>query len=144
MNSLNSLLIRINDSKSGYKEVAEQVGSDAYKDLFAQYAAQRKRFSSEIENEVRMLGAVPEQGTSIKGDIHQLWIDIRALLSRHNDDDMLIECERGEKALIDAYETVLSDESVVLPPSTRGLLLDQLAAVHSSLERMRSLNMVAA
>lgn len=137
--SLNNLLKRSNDATEGYKHVAEQVESDTYKDLFAQYASQRKRFADQLISEINVLGGEPDNNTSIKGDIHHMWIDIRGVLSQHNENDMLAECERGEKALIDAYEEVLKGD-VNIPISTRGLLLDQLASVHSSLERMSALN----
>ena len=60
-------------------------------------------------------------------------MDIKAFLSSDNDEAMLEEAIRGEKAAIEEYKDVLSETT--LPPSTSTLLTQQMNQIELDLSK---------
>jgi len=110
VDSLNHLIHVCRDGQAGYLQAAEYVKSAWLQGLFQNFSIQREQFATELTNLVAGLGVEPASGTSVTGALHRTWIDLRTAVTGDSGDDGIIldECERGEDAAKEAYETELN------------------------------------
>lgn len=134
---LNDLLTKNYDSEKGYEEAAHEVDSPRLKAIFKRRSQQRYDFGHSLKAEIKALGGTPDKGTSILGDMHRRWINVKAALSNDTDETILEECERGEEACLEEYNEVLEDTT--LPASTRSVLENQRNSVKMALQQVESL-----
>ncbi|MCB9185036.1 MAG: PA2169 family four-helix-bundle protein [Flavobacteriales bacterium] len=134
--ALNDLHDLLEDSRKGYHEAAERAEDPAVKLMLDGFARERMPLITALVTERLRLDPSyePSNGT-IKGDLHRAWMDIRDTLSSTDNANVLSECERGEKYLLDRYDDVLKLES--LPVETGNLLRSQRAKVHENLNVVR-------
>ena len=134
LNDLHDLLI---DSRKGYKEAAERAEDPAVKSMLSTFSMNREPLISKLTAERKRMDATyePSNGT-LKGDVHRAWMDVRDALSSTDNANVLKECERGEKFLIERYDEVMQDKE--LPEATRQLLRAQQDQVRENLETVRS------
>ncbi|GAL72336.1 hypothetical protein JCM19302_3614 [Jejuia pallidilutea] len=64
-------------------------------------------------------------------------MDVKALFSFDNEESMLEEAIRGEKAAISEYEDIINDKSV--PESTKSLLISQKNQIENGLSKIKVL-----
>lgn len=126
--TLKTLTSTLNDSVNGYREAAEDVKSDEFRQLFTQFADQRSRVSADLQAEVRRLGGEPDQDGSSMGGLHQAWLDLKAAVTGHDDKAIINEVERGEDYLKEKFETALGAD---------GLTGDSRAAVERAYQSVR-------
>ena len=105
--------------------------------FFEERAAERYDFGHELKAEIRNFGESPDKGSSVKGDTHRTWMNLKATFSSDKEEAVLEEAVRGEKAAVEDYENVLKDPDI--PPSTANLLLKQKNAIVASLNKVKSL-----
>ena len=137
--SLNELLEKNYDSEKGYKVAAEDVKNEQLKSFFVDKARQRYEFGHELKSEIRNFGETPEKGTSVKGDLHRSWMDLKAKLSSDNEESVLEEAVRGETAAVEDYNKVISKHD--FPASTENILVQQRNAIQRSLDEVKNLEM---
>jgi len=108
--SLNHLIHICHDGQEGYLQAAEHVKSAWLQALLQSFSTQREQFAVELTNLLANSGVEPASGTSVAGALHRTWIDLRTAVTGDSGDDSLIldECERGEDAAMQAYETELN------------------------------------
>lgn len=133
-NKLNELLERTYDAEKGYKEAADNVNNKQIKTFFENKAKQRYNFGHELKAEIKTFGQQPEKGGSTTGSLHRNWMNIKNLLTMNEEEAMLQEVERGEKAAIDSYDDILKDDNFILPPSTESLLMRQKNEIKENLK----------
>ncbi|SDR73540.1 conserved hypothetical protein [Gillisia sp. Hel1_33_143] len=136
-NKLNSLLEKNYDSEKGYQMAAENVKNPQLKEFFNQRAKERYDFGHELKSEIKSFGQEPDKGTSLKGDIHRGWMDIKTSLSSDNEEAVLEEAIRGEKAAVEEYNEVLKSEEI--PSSTGNVLMKQRNSITDALNKVKSL-----
>ena len=134
---LNSLLEKNYDSEKGYKMAAENVKNPQLKEFFNQRAQERYDFGHELKSEIKSFGQEPDKGTSLKADMHRGWMDIKTSLSSDNEEAVLEEAVRGEKAAVEEYNEVLKSEEI--PPSTGNVLMKQRNSITDALNKVKSL-----
>ena len=105
--TLKTLTSTLNDSVNGYRESAEQVENQEYRELFLQFAERRERAASDLKEEVRRLGGDPDQDGSTLGGLHQAWLDLKAAITGHDDKAIINEVERGEDYLKEKWQAAL-------------------------------------
>ena len=110
LTTLKTLTSTLNDSVNGYREAAEHVESQEFRDLFTQFADQRARASSDLQAEVRRLGGEPDQDGSTLGGLHQAWLDLKAAVTGRDDKAIVNEVERGEDYLKEKFEAALGSD----------------------------------
>ncbi|EPR74341.1 hypothetical protein ADIWIN_0683 [Winogradskyella psychrotolerans RS-3] len=64
-------------------------------------------------------------------------MDVKAMFSADNEESMLEEAIRGEKASVNEYDEVLQEAS--LPSSTKSILLSQKHQIETDLSKVKSL-----
>ncbi len=132
-NQLNDLLTKTYDAEKGYKTAAEKVDTPSVKKFLNDKFRQRATFAQEIKQEIMEYGQLPDEGGSLAGDVHRGWIQLKAALSSNEAEKILEEVERGEKRSLDAYDEILKDEDITLPPSTEQMLTQQRNAIQQAL-----------
>ncbi|EDP97517.1 PA2169 family four-helix-bundle protein [Kordia algicida OT-1] len=125
---LNVILEKNYDAKEGYKTAAGNVESPILTSFFNRKATQRKEFADQLKSELKKLAQEPEESGSIAGALHRTWMNTKALFSSNNEEAMLEEAMRGEKASLEDYDDVLNSE-LYIPESLYKLLADQKSAI---------------
>ena len=136
-NKLNALLEKTYDAEKGFKTAAENTKNVPLKLYFERKSGERTDFGYDLKSEMMSLGAEIHKGGSATGTAHRAWMDIKAFFSIDNDESMLEEAIRGEKAALEEYKEVLSETS--LPQSTNVILMKQKTAIANDLDTIKRL-----
>lgn len=134
---LNDILEKTYDAEKGFKKAAENTDSSALKAYFEKKAKQRYDFGHELKAEIKAFGQDVNKGDSLTGKAHRTWMDIKTMFTTQNDEAMLEEALRGEKAAVDDYKEVL--EGTSMPLSTTALLKSQKETIENGLSTIRTL-----
>ena len=134
---LNDLLEKTYDAEKGFKKAAEHTDHTALKSYFEGKAKQRYDFGHELKSEIKSYGQEVDKGDSLTGKVHRAWMDVKALFSSDNEEAMLEEAIRGEKASIEEYEDVLEDTTLV--STTSAILRNQKQAIEAGLTTIKTL-----
>ncbi len=137
VNHLNQLLTRNYDAEAGYKDAAENVEDPQLKNFFQQAAQQRYDFGHKIKGEIKQLGGSPDKGTSVAGDLHRTWIDLKSAVASRNNIAVLNECERGEQAALKDYQEAL--DSPVISGSCESIIQNQLNEIQGKVQHITEL-----
>ncbi|MEH6406484.1 MAG: PA2169 family four-helix-bundle protein [Leeuwenhoekiella sp.] len=140
-NKLNELLTKNYDAEAGYKNAADNVKSTNLKQFFTLRAKERYDFGHQLKQEITSYGETPDKGTSFKGDVHRAWMDLKSAVSNNNDEAVLEEAVRGEKAAIKEYNELLAEPN--LPPTVENLIKTQRNSVETALSKVQTLETVA-
>ena len=135
--TLKTLTSTLNDSVNGYRDAAEHVESDEFRQLFTQFADDRSRASADLQAEVRRLGGEPDQDGSTLGTLHQRFLDLKSAVTGRDDKAVLNEVERGEDYLKEKFETALGSDS--LTGDSRSAVERAYQSVREGHDRMSSL-----
>jgi len=132
------ILEKLIDAEKGFQSASENAKGANLKRYFADKSRQRGSFVAELELELSKLPQteVTSNG-SITADLHRSWMDLKATLSVDNDEAMLEESIRGEKAAFKEFEEVLDAEYLSL--EMRNLLSKQYSIIKNDLETIKSL-----
>ncbi|WP_026451923.1 ferritin-like domain-containing protein [Aequorivita capsosiphonis] len=139
--NLQELLEKNYDAQKGFTKAMEDAKNPRLKGFLQQQAAQRSRFSNELTNELRNLNEEPKDSGSLTGDLHRTWIDIKSAVTGNEDEAVLEECIRGEKASWDEYENKLKEEN--FPPNIASMLQKQASEINGTLNKVKTLEDIA-
>lgn len=134
---LGEILEKNVDAEKGYRKAAENADSTRLRSYFERKARERKEFNDKLKSAMTLnYGAIEENG-SVTGGFHRAWMDVKALFSADDDESMLEEAVRGDKAAVEEYEEILEDNS--LPNDIALLLRDQKTKVRTDLNKATSM-----
>ncbi|MFD0977554.1 ferritin-like domain-containing protein [Salinimicrobium gaetbulicola] len=134
---LNELLEKNYDAEKGFQNAADDVKNERLKAFFGDKARQRYDFGHELKAEISKFGGTPDKGTSVKGDVHRAWMDLKSALTSDKEEEVLEEAIRGEKAALEEYNEAINEKE--LPPSTANLLIKQRNAIERTLQEVKGL-----
>ena len=134
---LNDLLEKTYDAEKGFKKAAENVENPSLKSYFSDKAQERYNFGHELKSELVSFNQEIDKGGSATGTLHRAWMDVKSLFSSEDEESMLEEAIRGEKAAINEYKEVISDTS--LPLSTKSILESQKTKIENGLSKIKTL-----
>ena len=101
---LNDLIEYSKDGEKGFKSVAEDIRNPELKAFFSQRAADCAGATYELQSEIRRLGGDAEDSTSMSGDLHRGWVNLKSLTTGRDEEEVLNEVERGEDMALKAYK----------------------------------------
>jgi uncharacterized protein (TIGR02284 family) len=133
---VSDLIERCKDGREGYRKAAEDVKDQDLKSLFQDYALQRDKMITELQNELHKIGKTQDESGSISGTVHRAWIDLKSALSSNDRKRILEECERGEDYAVAAYRKAAKEE---LPQAISQIVHDQYQRVQSAHDHIRDL-----
>jgi len=137
VNQLNKLLEKSYDAEKGYKKAIEDTDSVRLKTFFQERAAMRSQFATEIHNELHKLNEEPSTTGSVAGTIHRAWMDIKSSFTSDNEEAILEECLRGEKASVEDYKEAL--EKDILLTEVKPIIERQLGMITNTLNTVSKL-----
>ena len=137
VNHLQELLEKNYDAEKGYKKALTDAKDGQLKTFLMKQAVLRNRFATELDKEIRDLNETPKESGSTTGTLHRAWIDIKTAITGNDDEAVLEECIRGEKASVDEYQDVLDKQA--FPPKIHSTLTTQLNAVKGTLDTIKRL-----
>lgn len=141
VNVLQGIIEKNYDAEKGYKKAMQDAKNPALKNFLKQQALQRSTFATAIDKELRDLGEEPKESGSITGSLHRAWIDIKSSVAGNDDEAVLEEVIRGEKASVDEYEDVMKKHT--LAPKIQNILQSQLRDIQGTLNRVKTLEDIA-
>ena len=139
---LQNIIEKNYDAKKGYAKAMQEAKSPTLKRFLQQQAAQRGRFATAIDQKLRQLGAAPKESGSVTGAMHRTWIDLKSALANNDDEAVLEEVIRGEKASVDKYQEVIKKN--VLVPNVKTVLQSQMFDIQSTLHKVKRLEDITA
>ena len=138
---LNDLIEKNFDAEKGFKKASDHTDHPALKVYFNKKSIQRNQFLNALRFQVKTLGASPETSGSFKGNLHHSWMDVKALFTSENDEAMLEEAIRGEKACLEEYNEILKNDQ--LPNKIRQTIEDQKNQIETGLNTIYKLEDLA-
>lgn len=130
-------LIRANiDSYNGFHESAEELDDAKLSRLFKQIGDERSAMASELQRYVEFNGEEAEDDGSVAAKTHRIWINIRGKLNGGDPYVILIEAERGEDHIKEAYEEVLTETA---GSAMNDVLSQQYTKVKAGHDKIRDL-----
>src|SRR5438046_10209981 len=75
--TLNDLIETSKDGEEGFRTCADAVKNPQLKSFFEQKAERCRLGAAQLQQKVRELGGDPERGSSMTGQLHRFWVDIR-------------------------------------------------------------------
>jgi len=116
ISTLNDLIETCKDGEAGFRSCIDDVQAPQFKTLFRDRLQDCKNAAAELQEIVRSLGGDPETRSSFSGVLHRRWLDIKSIITGHDDLAILEECERGQDLARRNYRNALEK---VLPPEIR-------------------------
>src|SRR3546814_4659561 len=93
---LNDLIETSKDGQEGFKTCAEDIKHPQLKALFVQRAADCATAAAELQAAVRSLGGDPETSTSVAGDLHRRWVDVKSMFTGKDEEAVVNEARSEE------------------------------------------------
>ena len=136
ISTLNDLIETSKDGEEGFGVCAEDTKRADLKTLFGQRSLECGKAAQELQAVVVRLGGKPEDSTSIGGDMHRRWVDLKSMITGKDDKAVLNECERGEDVAKKNYKEALEK---ALPEDVRQLVQRQYEGVLRNHDQIKSL-----
>ena len=136
---LNDLIETSKDGQEGFKSCAEDIKHPALKALFAKRSADCAAAAAELQAQVRALGGDPETSTSVAGDLHRRWVDVKSVFTGKDEEAVLNEAERGEDHALKAYKEALEKISKHNLVGIRDLVERQYHGVQRNHDQVKAL-----
>ncbi|GGD93938.1 ferritin-like domain-containing protein [Planktosalinus lacus] len=137
VDNLQGLLEKNYDAEKGFKSAITNTNNQNLKEYLKTQSVRRNRFATELDKEIRLLNEEPKQSGSTIGSLHRSWIDIKSSVAGNNDEAVLEECIRGEKASEEEYREALNKNN--FPPQIENVLNSHLNEIQATLSQVKSL-----
>ncbi|MCF4101542.1 PA2169 family four-helix-bundle protein [Gillisia sp. M10.2A] len=138
---LQGLLEKNYDAEKGFKKAMVETEDLNLKEFLQRQALQRNRFATQLDKEIHSLNAKPKEKGSAIGALHRAWIDVKTAFTGNDDEAILEECIRGEKASVREYEETLKKQK--FPAKITDVLNSQLSEIRTTLSKVKSLEDLA-
>jgi uncharacterized protein (TIGR02284 family) len=135
---INDLIEINNDRVAGFEKAISDINDENVdlKALFQKFCAESRKNSLELAALVGDPDNV-ETGTSVSGNLHRTWIDVKALFGGTDRLSILSEAERGEDAIKKAYKDALGDGN--LPANAVETITKQSAGIQAAHDQVKTL-----
>jgi uncharacterized protein (TIGR02284 family) len=134
--TLNDLIETSKDGEEGFRSCADGTGDARLKAFFSNRAQSCVAAVIELQDLVRAYGGDPQTSGGLGGALHRRWVDIKSLVTGHDDKAILNECERGEDIAVASYRRALDKN---LPPDVRTTVERQYQGVLQNHDQVKSL-----
>jgi len=109
--TLNNLLTRNYDAEKGFDLAAESTDNAVLKDYFKKNSKMHYKFGHELKEEIINHGGEIDKGSSLSGDLHRTWLNMKTAVSSNTDEALLEECERGQTLAQNDYKNAVDEVS---------------------------------
>ncbi|WP_027067626.1 ferritin-like domain-containing protein [Maribacter sp. Hel_I_7] len=131
--SLKDLISKNEDAIKGFEKASENSKQVGIKSYFEKKVVERMQFLRELRAAAPELdlGSVEIEGSGA-GTLHRTWMDVKAFFSEDNDEAMLEEAVRGDKAAILDYDKALAE--TMMPHRLKEIIRAQKELLQNDLE----------
>lgn len=137
-NKIKEIIEKNEDAVKGFQKAAENTEDSGVKNYFEQRAEKRKLFLKTLHNATPALETGDNEiDGSTKGSAHRTWMDVKAFFSGDNDEAMLEEAVRGDKAALSEYNEILGESLV--PQRVKEIIREQRDEIQNDLETSKIL-----
>jgi len=137
VNRLEEILEKNRDAQKGYAKAAENAKDHNLKAYFQNKSGERGTFNQILHKELVVSYDEIDNDGSFTGTLHRAWMDVKAFFSGDNDESMLEEAIRGDKAAVEEYEEVLNESQ--LPSNVALVIREQLVKIRTDLNKVKSM-----
>ena len=139
ISTLNKLIETCKDGQEGFRLAAEAVTDDEdLKGFLFSCSLQRSKFAGELQNELIALGEPePSELTTFKSVLHRGWINLKGVLTGHDDHAILVECERGEDTAVADYRKAMASDLSAPLHEIVNRQFQEVLATHNSVRGLR-------
>lgn len=130
---LKDLVTKNEDAIKGFEKASKNADQVGIKSYFENKVVERMQFLRELRAAAPDLdmGSVKIDG-SAAGAVHRTWMDVKSFFAGDNDDAMLEEAVRGDKAAIEDYDKALGETLVT--PRLKEIIRAQRDKLHNDLQ----------
>ena len=132
---LNELLVKNYDAEKGYINAMKEADYVSVKNFFKNRAEERSRFARQLRTEILTYGEIPEDSGSFKGTLHRNWMSLKTTFASNNEETILNEALRGEKASLKEYNELLKNNN--FPSRLVELLREQRNAIEAAINSVK-------
>lgn len=136
LETLNDLLENARDGELGFREAAEHTKTPRLSALFGRRADTCRQAAAELQEQIERLGGKVDEGGTVTGAAHRVWVHIRGLFGGASDETMLHECERGEDAAVGRYRKALKQD---LPHDIHAMVQRQFEGTQRNHDMIKAL-----
>jgi uncharacterized protein (TIGR02284 family) len=139
VNILNDLVEILNDRIEGYtKAKSELDGKEPdLNQLCLDLIDESRKLRVELGTEIEVLKGDITPGTTERGKIYRIWMDIKEAFAGGNRHSVLAACEHGEDAAQKAYKAALAEEG--LPANLWSMIESQRETLKASHDKVKGL-----
>ncbi|HWP12413.1 MAG TPA: PA2169 family four-helix-bundle protein [Ramlibacter sp.] len=134
--ALNDLAESARDGELGFREAAEHTRTPDLSALFGRCAQASRQAAAELQEQIERLGGKVDQGGTVTGAAHRVWMQIRGLFGGASDETMLRECERAEDVALARYRKALTQN---LPHDVHAMVLRQFETAQRNHDMIKTL-----
>lgn len=140
---LSTLLEKNYDAEKGYKKALEHAKRPEIKQFLKEQAVRHNHFATELDKEIHLLNEHPQSkgNGSVLGNIHKFWMDFRTAITKKDDEALLEECLRGEKASLKEYDKEIQQN--ILSPKIKGMLEAHRDHIKETISEIKRLEQIA-
>lgn len=135
-----NFLIAVNaDRIEQFQTAKDDAPFPRLRQLFQQIALESAGHIAQLTGCIRAEGGEVEQGTTLSGKLHKLWVDVKATVSGRDATAILEAIRCAEKATLEAYDRILRESHHDLPEPVFELVEHQRRTIVEScqtVERM--------
>jgi len=136
-NNLNDIIQKNEDAIKGYEKAAENANEMGLQTYFRNKVRERSNFLAELRGAAPSLTPKSDMDGSTTGAMHRAWMDVKAFFSTDNDESMLEEAIRGDRAAYKEYNEVLADGD--LPIEAANIISKQRDRIKKDLSEIKSM-----
>jgi uncharacterized protein (TIGR02284 family) len=137
ISTLNSLISTTLDSVEGYTEAAKNTKNASFVTLFTSLASERRQLVSKLQQEVTTLGGEAEDDGTVLAGAHRVFLNLKAVVTGHDDKAIINEVEAGEDHIKAKYEDALGDRE--LSPVVQTLISSAYDSVKAGHDEIRDI-----
>lgn len=134
---LQELLEKNYDAEKGFKKAIEHAKNPEVRRFLKEKAVMHNHFATELDSALHKLNVEPKEKGSFTGSLHRTWMDIKTSLTKDDDEAVLEECLRAEKAALKEYEKKL--DKIRFSPLTIEILKGHYDQIGSSVNEIKRL-----
>jgi len=134
---LNGLIATTLDSVEGYAEAAKDTTNTSFAALFTDLAGERRELVSRLQQEVSTLGGDPEDDGTILAGAHRAFVNLKSVVTGHDDKAIINEVEAGEDHIKAKFEDALRDND--LSPTVQSLIASAYDSVKAGHDEIRDI-----
>jgi len=105
-NTMKDLLIRLVDSREGYKDAAEHAEQERHKKMFSDLSEKRGEYAEDIRKALSGYGEQFDTDGSFEAGVHRFFMGIKDKLGG-DDEELMESILTGESNLLEQYQSAI-------------------------------------